>query len=143
MSQENVETVRCAYEAWNAGDMDALREFYDPRAIIVPRFEGWPEGTEPSVGRDAVIRLYEYARQTWDADSMEPISLDDAGDSVVVRTMWRGTGHGPDFNMEWTIVFTLRKGKIFLLEQFWDHGEALEAAGLSSPDAQRSTAKPK
>jgi ketosteroid isomerase-like protein len=85
MSHENVEIVRRAYEAWNAGDMDALREFYDPRAIIVPRFEGWPEGTEPSVGRDAVIWLYEYARQTWDADSMDPITLNDAGDSVVVR----------------------------------------------------------
>jgi ketosteroid isomerase-like protein len=45
--------------------------------------------------------------------------------------MWRGTGHGPDFNMEWTIVSTLRKGKIFLLEQFWDHADALEAVGLS------------
>jgi ketosteroid isomerase-like protein len=135
MSQENVEIVRAAYDAWNVGDMDVLREFYEPSAIIVPRFEGWPEGTEPSVGRDAVIQLYEYARQTWDADSMEPISLTDAGDSVVVRTIWRGTGHGPDFNMEWTIVFTLRKGKIFLLEQFWDHAEALEALGLSEQDA--------
>jgi ketosteroid isomerase-like protein len=62
---------------------------------------------------------------------MEALSLTDAGDSVVVRTIWRGTGHGPEFNMEWTIVFTLRKGKIFLLEQYWDHGETLEAVELS------------
>ena len=32
---------------------------------------------------------------------------------------------------EQTVVFTLRKGKIFLLEYFWDHAEALEAVGLS------------
>jgi ketosteroid isomerase-like protein len=44
--------------------------------------------------------------------------------------MWSGVGHGPDLNMEMTVVFTLRKGKIFLLEQFWDHSEALEAVGL-------------
>src|SRR3954447_2347304 len=136
MSRENVEIVRAAYEAWNAGDMELLREFYEPSAIIVPRSEGWPEGTEPSVGRYAVIRLYEYARQTWDADNMEPVSLEDAGDSVVVRTIWRGTGHGPDFSMEWTIAFTLRKGRIFLLEQFWDHAEALEAVGLAEQDAR-------
>jgi ketosteroid isomerase-like protein len=48
-----------------------------------------------------------------------------------VRTIWRGSGHGPDLNMEMTIVFTLRKGRIFLLESFWDHAEALEAMGLS------------
>jgi ketosteroid isomerase-like protein len=30
MSQENVEIVRAVFAAWNAGDMDALRELYDP-----------------------------------------------------------------------------------------------------------------
>ena len=34
MSQENVEIVRAAFEAWNAGDMDALRELYDPDVIV-------------------------------------------------------------------------------------------------------------
>jgi ketosteroid isomerase-like protein len=34
-------------------------------------------------------------------------------------------------NMELTAVFTLRKGKIFIIENFWDHAEALEAVGLS------------
>ena len=38
---------------------------------------------------------------------------------------------GPESNMELTNVFTVRKGKIFYLEFFWDHAEALEAVGLS------------
>jgi hypothetical protein len=33
-------------------------------------------------------------------------------------------------------AFTLRKGRIFLMEYFWDHAEALEALGLSEQDAQ-------
>jgi hypothetical protein len=37
--------------------------------------------------------------------------------------------------LEWTVVCTLRKGRIFLLEYFWDHAEALEAVGLSEQDA--------
>jgi predicted lipid-binding transport protein (Tim44 family) len=40
MSQENVEVVRTAFEAWNAGDMDALRELYDPDAINKARRAG-------------------------------------------------------------------------------------------------------
>ena len=54
MSQENVEVVRAAFEAWNAGDMDAFREMYDPDAIV-RMLEDWPE-PGPFVGREAVMR---------------------------------------------------------------------------------------
>jgi ketosteroid isomerase-like protein len=138
MSQENVEVVRRAYEAWNAGDMDALRELYDPDAMMVRGLEGWPEPFSPVIGCEAVIQMYEQLRETWDADAMEPISFADVADRVVVRTVWRGVGHGPDLNMEMTIMFTVRKSRIFLLEQFWDHTEALEAVGLSEQDTHAS-----
>ena len=52
-------------------------------------------------------------------------------DRVVVRYLWRGTGHGPESNMEFTSVSTVREGKIFYAEFFWDHAEALDAVGLS------------
>jgi ketosteroid isomerase-like protein len=32
--------------------------------------------------------------------------------------------------MEFTGVFTVREGRIVLVRYFWDHAEALEAAGL-------------
>ena len=131
MSQQNVEVVRVGIDAWNAGDMDALRELYDP-AIIVRIPEGLPEGSEPVVGRDAVMRVWERNREAWDADSLEPISLIDAGDRVIARQIWHGVGRGPDLNMEVTTVNTLRKGKVILIEFFWDHEEALEAVGLSA-----------
>jgi ketosteroid isomerase-like protein len=47
-----------------------------------------------------------------------------------VRYIWRGAGHGPDLNMEVTLVFTMRKGRVVCQEFFWDHAKALEAAGL-------------
>jgi ketosteroid isomerase-like protein len=34
MSRENVEVVRAFFEAWNAGDMDAVREMHDPDVIL-------------------------------------------------------------------------------------------------------------
>jgi hypothetical protein len=46
----------------------------------------------------------------------------------VVRLTWRGTGQGPNMNMQ---LLTLRKGKIFIIENFWDHAKALEAIGLT------------
>src|SRR5438034_3775029 len=130
MSQENIELVRAAFEAWNAGDMDALRELYDP-AIVVRYAEGWPEGSEPTMGREAVMHLFGQMRETWDADALEPISFIDAGDRVIVRFIWHGVGHGPNLNLEVSSVNTLRKGTVILLEYFWDHAEALETLGLS------------
>jgi ketosteroid isomerase-like protein len=130
MSQENVEIVRRGFDAWNTGDMDALRELYDP-GIIWQAPEGWPE-PGPYVGREAVMRQLEQMRETWDADALEPISdFIDAADRVVVRIIWRGVGHGPESNLELTGVYTVRKGRIPYIEFFWDHAEALETLGLS------------
>jgi ketosteroid isomerase-like protein len=129
MSQENVEVVRAGFEAWNASDMEALRELYDPDVVWRPP-EGWPE-PGPYVGREAVMRQLEQLRETWDADTLEPIGdFIDAADRVVVRIIWRGVGQGPELNMELTGVYAVRKGRICGLEFFWDHTQALEAMGL-------------
>jgi ketosteroid isomerase-like protein len=129
MSLENVAIVQALFEAYNAADMDAFRELYDPD-VIVRTVRDWPE-PGPYVGREAVMRFSEQLRDTWDASALVPISdFIDAGDRVAVRYTWRGAGHGPGMAMELTLVFTMRKGRIFYQEFFWDHDEALEAAGL-------------
>ena len=129
MSQENVEVLRAGFEAWNAGDMDALRDLYDP-AVTWRGPEGWPE-PGPFVGRDAVMRQLEQMRETWDADAAEPVEFIDAGESVVGRFIWRGMGQGPEADIAASSVCTMRDGKIPAIDYFWDHAEALEAAGLA------------
>ncbi len=130
MSEENVEIVRRGFDAWNAGDMDALAELYDPGIVWRPP-EGWPE-PGPYVGREAVMRQLEQMRETWDADSFELISdIIDVADRVAVRFIWHGEGQGPESSIELTGVYTLRKGRLLYIEFFWDHAEALETLGLS------------
>ena len=130
MSRGNVEVVRRGLEAWNAGDMATLRETYDP-AVVMYHLEGWPE-PGPSIGREAVMRQWEKQREIWDIDTVEPVSdFIEAGNRVVLRFGWRGSGSGPEMELEMTAVQTLRKGKIIVIEWFWDHDEALEAVGLS------------
>ena len=133
MSQENVEIVRAAYAAWNAGNTDAFRAFYDPEVILRPP-SMWPE-PGPFVGRETVMRFFQQTREIWDTDTLEPISdFIDAADRVIVRYTWRGAGRGPDSIMEMTNVVTVRKRKIFYQEIFQDHAEALEAAGLAEQE---------
>ena len=131
MSQENVEIVRRGFDAYNAGDLNALREFYDPD-VVWHHLEGWPE-PGPSVGRDAVLREVEQLREAWqEGDSLEPVSdFREAANQVLVRMAWRGSGRGPDAAMEFTYLFTLRNRRAITIEMFWDHAEALEAVGLS------------
>jgi ketosteroid isomerase-like protein len=134
MSQENVEVVKAGFAAWNAGDMDRFGELLASDVILrLP--EGWPE-PGPYVGREAAMRQFEQNRETFDADRLEAISdFIGVGDRVVVRTIWRGIGQGPESALEWTNMCTMRKGKVIAIEYFWDHAEALEAVGLSEQDA--------
>jgi ketosteroid isomerase-like protein len=129
MSQENVEVVRRAFAAWNTGDTDAVREMLDPD-IVLRVVKEWPE-PGPFVGREAVMRFYTQLRDTWDDDTVETIGeFTHGADRVVVRWTWHRSGRGPQTDMESTIVYSVRKGKIHEMEYFWDHEEALEAAGL-------------
>ncbi len=110
--------------------MDGFREAFEPHVILRP-VEGWPE-PGPFVGREAAMRWLEQLRETWDADALEPTGdFIPAADHVVVRFIWRGVGQGPESNMEFTGVFTVRKSKVVLVQFYWDHAEARQALGLS------------
>ena len=78
------------------------------------------------------MREWKHVREAWNADAVEPVTdFIDVGDRVVVRHTWRvGAVHGPEGNLEVTNVLTVRKGRVFYQEFFWDHSEALKAVGL-------------
>ena len=61
MSQENVEVIRRAFEAWNAGDMDTFRELCDPGVIWRVRKVGRSRG-RTRVGRRSCARWTSCAR---------------------------------------------------------------------------------
>ena len=130
MSQENVEIVRAGMEAWNARDMDALRETYAEDVVTWPP-AGWPEAG-PFMGRDTVIGQWERMRESWNDDQVEMLAdYIDVADRVAVRMIWREKGRGPEADSGATGIFTIRNGKIRVAEFFWDHAEALETLELS------------
>ena len=131
MSQENVEVVRATFDAWNAGDMQRLGELYDPQAVM-RFFPDAPEGGEPVVGRDNIIRAYGQLRDAWGATDRIVVLSEylTAGDRVLVRVTLEAEGAGPAVSWEATIIWTLRGGRVFEIEFVADHDEALEAVGL-------------
>jgi ketosteroid isomerase-like protein len=127
MSQENVDAVRSAYDAFLRGDVDQAFATLDPEIIFKPTHE------VPVQGRDAVRASLERWRAPFEGHEMileEPI---DAGDHVVQPILFRGRGRGSGIEVEnrFFQVFTIKDGLAVRWEEFTDRSEALEAAGLS------------
>jgi ketosteroid isomerase-like protein len=127
-SRENVEVVRHAVENWNGGDLDAALESFDEE-VVLRTAEGWPERAHH--GKLAARSFYEGWAEKVGGDAVIE-DLIDAGEAVVFRARAHMTGErsGLEGDMKFSQVLTFRKGKVVLVEFFWDHQEALEAAGL-------------
>ena len=129
MSRENVEIVLKDLDHWNRGDMDAFVALWDDD-VILQAAEGWPERVYR--GKEAVRSFYEGFAETVGRDSVIE-DLIHAGDVVVTRMRAHMTGvqSGLEGDMQFSQVTTFKDGKVVRAEFFWDHQEALDAAGLS------------
>jgi ketosteroid isomerase-like protein len=130
MSQENVESLRRAFQAYNRGDIEAAV------ADITADCEYVPSGALPGI-RD-VLRGPEGYKRTiaWLRDAFEDAHIDveltDAGDQVLARLTARGRGKQSGVETAWEFwqLWTYRDGKAVHGRGFTDREEALEAAGL-------------
>jgi len=132
MSQENVELVRQAYEAFNRGDLEGMGAF------IAPEFEYVPTGEVPGAsaaftGPDAWREFVAWLLEEFDDARVDAHELTDAGDRVLVRGSLRGRGKHSGLETSWDLwhVWTVRDGKAVHGQAFTIRAEALEAAGLS------------
>ena len=135
MSQENVETVRRAIEAWNADDLDACLAVLDADVEWHPSIEPGLEG-EATVyrGHDGARRAWrEYRGEAWERLTSRPQEIRDLGDSVLLLGQMDITARttGIEFTQEIGEIFEFREGKVVRVRDFLTHAEALEAAGLS------------
>ncbi len=133
MSREDVELVREACDAWASGDF--VRAYASWHADIewdTAHFEAWPEDSVYR-GKDEVRRfLEEEWLGNWDLHEARVENVLDAGDHVVVFWSQRmvGRGSGAPAELKSAQVWTLRDGKVVRIDNYTDHAEAVEAAGL-------------
>jgi ketosteroid isomerase-like protein len=127
MSEEDVEIVRKAMEAYLRGDLAGALADVDPDIVWNPNEE--PAGR----GHDAVLSSLQGWEETWDDYAMRAEGYLDAGDNVVVTLHFRGRGRasGVEVDTRSYQVHTIREGKIVEMNEFIDRAAALKAAGLS------------
>jgi ketosteroid isomerase-like protein len=132
MSQENVEIVRRAMDAWNREDMKVLTGLSDPDVEFVSIFAGMEGRTYR--GYDGIREYFADMRDAWTELHRDTEEVIDAGDDqVVVFFHLRGTARasGVSVDEDVTTVFDLMKGRLYRMVVFRDRDEALKAAGLT------------
>jgi ketosteroid isomerase-like protein len=134
MSQENVEVVRVAYEAFARDGLDRFMEHFtaDVDYRVLAGANDLVHG--PCHGKEAVRTWLEDWIDMFDGFWMELVELIDAGEGTVFTSERYGgrarlSGVETD-SANWT-VFTIRDGKIAGAREYESREQALEAAGLS------------
>jgi ketosteroid isomerase-like protein len=132
MSQENVETVKRSFEAFDHGDPDAISQLQDPDIEWqTPRED--PDAATYQ-GREAVRRYFDQWSESFESLHGNIEECIDVGDDrVFAWTRWTGRGRASGADAQWylAIVYTFRDGKAVRAEEYFDRVEALEAVGLS------------
>jgi ketosteroid isomerase-like protein len=128
MSEENVEVVRRAFEAFQH-DEETWLQTLGPDLVWYPI----EDGHIPRRGIEGAKGVRQRWLDTWEGHSMAVDDLRGAGENVVaaIHIRGRGKGSGIEVNLDVYQHFKLRDGKIVYLYEYADRGEALEAAGLS------------
>ena len=134
MSQENVEVVKNASEAWERGDLEAWLEALHPDVVWdSSRFAGLLEGSVYQ-GRDEVRAfLLDEWRASWDLYEARVEDIVDAGDRVLVLWSQRmvEAGSGIPLEVHTAQLCSVRDGKVIRMDNFTDSGEARKAEGLA------------
>jgi ketosteroid isomerase-like protein len=128
---ENIQTVRAMYDAFNRGDWQAVLAHVSPDI----EFETDPRHPEAGIyrGRQQFRRLWEGIEAPFERTVVEPEKFFTKGPQVIafVTMRRRPAGGHEDFSIRIGELWTLRDGKLVRGQAFAHRSEALEAVGLS------------
>jgi uncharacterized protein len=130
MSQENVELVRWAYEAFNRRDIAGLLGALHPDVELQTTVEAHR-------GPDGVAAWIREADGVFDGFAIRVDEVIDLGDRVVatVHEHGRGKDSGLEIDQDFTHVWTVQEGRVRKLQAFTERAAAVEAIG---PQEQRA-----
>ncbi|MGZ5400863.1 MAG: nuclear transport factor 2 family protein [Nocardioides sp.] len=130
MSQENVEAVRRAIEAYGREGLDGVRRYYDPEIEWTSTGDYIERATYR--GHEGLRRYLGSMEEEFKDLRIEPVDLIDAGEQVIssVRFTGRGKASGAPVDPTLISVGSLPEGRIYRVRNYPDMARALEAAGL-------------
>jgi uncharacterized protein len=131
MLQQNAETVRRLFTAFDRQDWQAALDLFDPAVEWSPT-EGTYHGPE-----GVVSSLAEWL-EPWEDHHVEVEEVMDAGDQVlaVVHLTGRGAHSGMEIDQRFFQVYAVRSGRIIRMVEFVTRDDALAAAGVQDQESR-------
>ena len=131
MSQENVETTRDLFLAFNRRDLTALLGLLDPDVEWIP-IMAVLEGRVYR-GHDGVTQWIEHLDEYWALFEVDAEEVRDLGDRVLTLGCWRARGRASGVGLDnepgtWLLDF--KAGKVRRLQTYTDRDEGIKAAGV-------------
>ena len=133
MSQENVEAFKRGLEAGNRGDVETLLEELDPEVEWHSALHALLGGEQTVFrGHDGVREMLRDLNEAFGEIQIEISEIRDLGERIVAigHLRLRGRESGAELESPIAYVAQYRNGKVIRLDDYLDHQEALEAAGL-------------
>ena len=117
MASGNEEVLRRAFAAWNARDIEALRELIDPEFEFAPHVTGGFEGIDFH-GLEGVERFIRMSDEAWESLHVEAFEVRHSGDALVAlgRLRARGRSSGVEVSERTVWVCHVRNGRALRLE---------------------------
>jgi uncharacterized protein len=128
VTNSDADLVRCGYEAWNRGDVEAVMEFLDPEI----RWEGYTHLPESGTltGRDEVRAWLERFLEAWEELDIEVTEMIENDDRVIALVRFRGRGKESGVDVESGVdahVWTVRDGRAVAVRLYQGTRDALAA----------------
>ena len=129
MSQENVDTTRRGFQAFNERDLDGLLAALDEDVELVPILAAMEGGYR---GHDGARRWWAGLLDGFPDINVEVLEVRDLGEVIVavVRVSGRGAESATPFDATVWQVHQFRGGKCVSWHAYSSKSEALEAVGL-------------
>jgi ketosteroid isomerase-like protein len=140
MSQENVEVVRAAFEAWDTEDLLASGEaLWDALDSEIEIYDHDIPDVGSYRGHEGFLSWILDWGDAWEQWTMETEWFVDAGDRViyVFQMNAKGKGSGVALSRRDAMVWTIRDEKAVRIDYYNSEAQALEAVGLSEQETRR------
>jgi ketosteroid isomerase-like protein len=137
VSQEQIDSIRRGFEAWNRRDLEAaLGGMHPDVEWRIP--DAGLDVEEAYRGPEGVRAFWELFWDAWEHISLQAeqfIEIDQGRLLVFVRFRGKGRGSGAEVERQVAHVYEFRDGKIVGFDFYWDREEALNVVGLEHKDA--------
>jgi ketosteroid isomerase-like protein len=129
MAKRDIKTVQGGYDAFAKGDVEAVLAIMDSRiSWTEPATLPWGAGRH-SGPKAVATKVFAEALKLFPDLKVKPESFEAAGDTVLARGTFTGTGKGGKFKAPFAHVWTMKDGKVAKFQNYTDTAAVNAATG--------------